>query len=184
MMKSEFSQRDDKEKAREKALEEGVKRLNSRMRTEKELKIWLAEKGYDAEIINEVITRLKEPGYLNDEEYCRQYFFYSKKKGKADYRILMELEERGIPSAKGKEIFKEIRDQNKDENSWDGENRELDDRKLAMEIGCKMKEHQLAASKEIDEKFKAKVSRRLASLGYPSSTIYYVVDFLGKTNEE
>ena len=62
------------------------------------------------------------------------------------------------------------------------------DRKKAMETGLKMADEQLRRSGELDERFMGKVGRRLMSLGYDSSTCYYVIGALrkrsGERNEE
>ena len=58
---------------------------------------------------------------------------------------------------------------------------QTDDRALAMEIGEKMVRQQRENGKDRDEKFFARVGRRLAGLGYDSGTIYSV---LGKLRQD
>ncbi len=51
---------------------------------------------------------------------------------------------------------------------------ELDDATVARSVAQKMAKNQLADGKELDEKFMARLARRLAGLGYTSSVIYGV----------
>ena len=52
----------------------------------------------------------------------------------------------------------------------------ISDRDAALEMGLKMARQQEASGKDFDQKFLARVGRRLAGLGYDSSTCYYVMN--------
>lgn len=47
--------------------------LGRRMHAEKELKLKLAQKGYERELINIVVTDIKSRGYLNDYQFASQF---------------------------------------------------------------------------------------------------------------
>ena len=53
-----------------------------------------------------------------------------------------------------------------------------DEKGRALEVGRKMARQQADSGKLQDEKFSAKVARRLAGLGYSTSIVYYVLDRL------
>lgn len=66
-----------------KALESAFRLLSFRPRSEKELQEKLFEKKFDSKIVEEVISRLKELGYLNDREFAKAWVLERKaKKGK------------------------------------------------------------------------------------------------------
>ena len=54
----------------------------------------------------------------------------------------------------------------------------FDEKKRALEIGAKMTRQHLSDGKELDEKFFARVGRRLAGQGYSADTVYFVVNKL------
>ena len=54
-------------------------------------------KGYEQNNIKSAVARLTELGYINDEKYALAYAKYlSEKKGKGQYALRKELEEKGI----------------------------------------------------------------------------------------
>lgn len=175
MMTSEFSSRDDKKELLERAMESAIKKLNTRQRTEKEIADFLKEKEYTQEVISTVICQLKELNYVDDAEYCRQYFKYSKKKNKADYRIIKELNQKGIASDLAKKVFNNLRNQESGRMLFFDPEVELDDKKLALSVGMQMMENQVQSGKEPDSKFFARIGRRLATLGFDSGTVYSVL---------
>ncbi len=146
-----------------------LRKLSFRARTEKEIRDFLAEKEFTEEEIEDTVSFLKEYDYLNDERYCRQYYIYSRSKGKALYRIIQELKQKGISSSVSKNVIDDM------ENDAEYEGKLVDDREAALKVGLKMTRAQKNENKPIDEKFLAKVGRRLMSLGYSSGTCYFVI---------
>ncbi len=68
-----------------------------KMRTESEVKSKLNEQGYDDEVIDEVITNLKELGYINDSIYVEKFIKDAVNiKNQGINRIRYELQLRGI----------------------------------------------------------------------------------------
>ncbi len=165
-----------KENARDAAL----RKLTARARTEKEICDYLSDREFSTEEIKDAVDFLKEYDYLNDERYCRQYYIYSRKKGKAMYRIVRELEKKGISASISKSAIEDM------ENEEEYKEQVIDDRLAAMDVGLKMARIQREDNKEIDQKFLARVGRRLMGLGYDSGTCYYVMEKIkdyGKENE-
>ena len=72
--------------------------LSKSVKTEKEIITKLKKRGYVSEIIDNVIFKLKDYGYVNDEEFAEKYInSYSKNKGK---RLLKsELKLKGVSDA-------------------------------------------------------------------------------------
>ena len=72
--------------------------LSKSVKTEKEIIAKLKKRGYVSEIIDKVIFKLKDYGYVNDEEFAEKYInSYSKNKGK---RLLKsELKLKGVSDA-------------------------------------------------------------------------------------
>jgi len=154
----------------EKAREAALKKLGSRARTEKEIRNHLRSLGFSTEDVNDTVGFLKEYNYLNDERYCRQYYVYARPKGKALHRIIRELEQKGIPAGLARTALEDM----EAEPEYGGE--VISDRDAALEVGLKMARQQEASGKDFDQKFLARVGRRLAGLGYNSSTCYYVMN--------
>ena len=161
MMKSGLS---GKDKARERAL----KKLSTRERTEKEILDFLCGEGCTSVESKEIVAEFKEWGYLDDERYCRRYFEYGRSKGKAAARIIRELVQKGISADKARDVLSDMNEESED-GKWE------DDRRVALSVGMKMAVNQADSGKPSDEKFLARVGRRLAGLGYDSGTCYYVI---------
>lgn len=162
----------------EKAFDTACRKLSARMRSEQELRQLLAKAGFDEAVTAKTIDELKACNYIDDEKYCSEYFRYAKTKGKADGRIIRELGEKGISHELAQNVIDDMRDECL-QNS-ENEGKIADDAALALTVAKKMLRQQLENQKAIDEKFLARVGRRLASLGYDSGTIYGI---LGKLRQ-
>lgn len=170
----------------QKAFDAGCRKLSARIRTEKDIREFLKQNGFGEEAADEAVAMLKEYRYLDDERYCKEYFRYAKAKGRADARIVKELTAKGVSSELAQNAIEDARSEAEAERSTAGvsdflEQPQTDDRALAMEIGEKMARQQRENGKDRDEKFFARVGRRLAGLGYDSGTIYSV---LGKLRQD
>lgn len=162
------------------AFDAACRKLSARMKTEHEMRSYILSLGFDEAVTEQVICELKSYGYLDDEKYCRAYFRYAKAKNKADGRIVRELCEKGISGEMARNAIEDMRAEFA--LTPDGcDEGVCDDRMLAQKLGEKMMRQQLAGGKEVDEKFLARVGRRLAGLGYDSATIYAV---MGKLKQD
>ena len=149
--------------SKEKARDAALRKLASHMRTEKEIRDHLKSLDFSTEDVDDTAAFLKEYNYIDDEEYCRQYYAAARRKGKAQYRIIRELEQKGISASVSREVFEDMEDEG------------MSDREAALEIGLKMACQQEGADCT-DQKFLARVGRRLAGLGYSSDICYYVMN--------
>ena len=176
------------------AFSAACRKLSTRMRTEKEIEGYLKELEFTEEAISEALTELRDCGYINDKKYAFEYFKYARRKGWAMQRIRHELATKGIGAGVIEEVKDEIEeamDENARTQAGATENAgefgasgflgefaeelpELDDTPVAREVAQKMARNHLADGKELDEKFMARLARRLAGLGYSSSVIYGV----------
>jgi regulatory protein len=82
---------------REATYQAALRLLNFRPRTEAELRAKLAEKGFEQGLVNEVIQRLKEEGWVADERFARAWV-ESRALGRPRGRrlIALELKRKGI----------------------------------------------------------------------------------------
>lgn len=171
-----FASSDDTKKRT--ARDAALRKLSSRDRTEKEIRDFLAEAGYEADEAEDAVAFLKECGYLDDKNYCRKYYVYGSSKGKSRERIVRELVQKGIPAEHSRNVFEDMAD----DPQW--QENLTDDRTNALKIGSRMARDQEASGKELDEKFMARVGRRLMGLGYESGICYYVIGKLRDYSKE
>src|ERR1700722_3511840 len=90
--------------------------LSFRNRSEKEIREYLAKKNALPEVIERIISSLKEKKFLNDEEFARSFVLNRarlKPKGKALLKI--ELRQKGIAEDLIKKVLDEVREEIPDE---------------------------------------------------------------------
>lgn len=90
--KLEFLQTDSE---REIAQNKAISYISKYQKTEKELKDYLIKKGFDEEIVLEVIKKLKEYSFVDDDIYAKN-FIKSKSKKSGKRKLFFELKKRGI----------------------------------------------------------------------------------------
>ena len=155
------------EKLLEKASEKAASYINIKPRTEYQMKKYLKEKGFEEEVVTEVINQLKEYHYIDDIEYASMYFRYGFEKGRGVERIKRELAEKGVRSddiAIAYEDLEEVPDQ----------------MEAAMEIARSVISGIDLDELDYDEKRKlqAKIGRRLMGRGFSSDVVYKAVNRL------
>lgn len=155
---------DTREKTIEKAAGKAGAFINIKPRTCFQVKKYLREKGFDEEIISEVLEMLKEYRYIDDMEYSRMYFRYGFGKGRGLSRIRRELSEKGVASEVMDAAYDELDDV-------------PDQTELAMEIGRAMVSGADIGEMSFDEKRKlqARIGRRLMSRGFSPDIAYKVI---------
>ena len=143
-----------------------AKYLASRARSTGEMKTHLKSKGYEESEIAAVIADFLDYGYLDDEDYCRQYIKYAFSKGKGPLRVKQELAEKGI---------------SRDTIAFALEDYEMEESDLDRALAQARK---TVAGKPVDEKMKGRVGRRLVSLGYSTDIAYKVIGILMRDQDE
>lgn len=159
----------NREETFEKIKDAALTYLSYGMRTEKQMRLKLKEKGFDkaAEecIIDDVIDFLKEYSFINDEKYAISYIEYAISKGHGRIKIRNALRERGINVNVIEDAFYEYEKQN-DMNC----EATMSEAERALNEAMKTVD-----GHDIDDKLIAKVGRKLKSRGFESEAIYYAV---------
>ncbi|MCM1194887.1 MAG: RecX family transcriptional regulator [Firmicutes bacterium] len=78
------------------AFEKAVNYISRSMKTRSKTKEYLMGKGYSEEVADNVVDRLSELNYLNDETYARLYVEQNSVT-KGERRIKQELRQKGVP---------------------------------------------------------------------------------------
>ena len=127
--------------------------LNLRMRTEAEMRDKMVRRGYLPKVIDEVVERLYQDRYLNDEHYA-EVFIESMKRYKyyGAYMMKKRLFEKKVP--------KEIIEEKLAELVSEDDEREIATRYVEKEFG------ELKAVRKFDYEDKQKIMRRLLSRGF------------------
>lgn len=137
--------------------------INARMRTEKQLRKYLSDKGFDSSEIDAVAEEFKKYGYIDDVNYAMLYFEYAFGKGRGMIRIRKELREKGIDP----DIIDE---------AYDMLETDHDEYETAEAVGRQV----LAGidTEDLDyrekQKLRARIARRLAGRGFPADIVYKV----------
>ncbi len=152
------------ESEKETAMDKALRHLTATAKTEKQIRDFLAGKGFLPAVCDYVVERLKGYNFLNDSDYAKTYAsFASKKKGSR--LIRMELRAKGI-----------------DENEIDGAigeisvDDELETAKILLE--------KYLRGKQIDGLTLQKACRYLLSKGFAYETVKDAIKELGEIEEE
>lgn len=149
---------------REKAAEKAASYINIKPRTAFQVKTYLRSKGYEDDVIDEVIEQLKEYHYVDDLQYAEMYFRYGFEKGRGVSRIKRELSEKGVDSYIIERAYEELE--------------EIPDQyQMAEEIAMPMINGIAIEELDYDAKrrLQAKIGRKLMSRGFSSDVVYKVI---------
>lgn len=144
--------------------------LEHRMRTAKEMKNRLNEKGFSEDEIAETMDWLTSKKYVDDVNYGSEYLRMGFEKGRGISRIKYELKEKGISSEDIQAAIFAYEDEYQIDIMEEEYDRALAQARRAVRLNG------------ADEKGLAKTGRRLNSLGYSSSIIFKVISVI--RNEE
>lgn len=146
------------------AYDEGARFLARRMRTARETRQHLAQKGFGDSEIQKAMEFLTENRALDDEEYAAVYARRSLVKGKSTARIRAELKTRGISGPDIEAGLSRILPDDGRRNETEGERA----RSIAAGLLAGL-------DSPPDSKALAKAGRKLAGLGYDSELIYRIL---------
>jgi len=77
------------------AFNKAIKYLGTRLHSRKEIIFYLSGKGYESGVVNEVMDKLEEYKYINDENFAGEFIkSYSKKYGR--HYVVSRLKEYGV----------------------------------------------------------------------------------------
>lgn len=153
------------------------------VKTSGQVRDYLAKKEYTPEEIDAALEMLIEYKYVDDAQYCRDYYMLACRKGRGRRRIEQDLERKKI----SRSVIRDTLDDFLSEENPDYEDvvREtLTEKERAMALGKKMVNEQRASGKPLDRAFCAKVGRRLTSQGYGGDTIYSVIGMVMRQSEK
>jgi regulatory protein len=141
--------------------------LTLRAHSEKELRAKLRVGGYTADVIETVVRRCQELGYLNDELFARQRArALAVNRLAGDRRIAFDLREKGIDAELSARVIAEVRGEFGEEEA------------AGRLLRKKIRERPIAS---LSEREKAALARSLTGKGFPLSLI---LKTLKKTGEE
>lgn len=86
------------ENGTQKAMDQALRLLSFRARSEREMADRLAKKGFEPDVTDRTVVRLKELGLLNDGALARDMTEVRRRGGRGDHRIRQELRKRGLAS--------------------------------------------------------------------------------------
>lgn len=81
----------------QKAMDQALRLLSFRARSEREMADRLAKKGFAPDVADQTVTRLRELNLLNDGALARDMAESRRRSGRGDHRIRQELRKRGLP---------------------------------------------------------------------------------------
>ena len=91
------------------ALDKALTHITVSMKTEKEIRDFLARKGFLQNVCDYVVDKMKEYGFLEHALYAKQYTEYAGKK-KGARLIALELKRRGVDDETARNAVAEIED--------------------------------------------------------------------------
>lgn len=150
-----------------------MNKLSTRSRTVWELEQYLKQKGFENEEIDRLIDEFKDFGYINDNNYCHEYFRYAFGKGKSKFRVFNELKQKGIAG----DVIS---------IAFDNYEEPVDEKVIARREAEKILSAEGGLKEApISEKIIARIGRRLSSKGFSAGLIYEIIgDLRDEHNRE
>ncbi|MBN7772870.1 regulatory protein RecX [Clostridium aminobutyricum] len=178
-------------KKKKDAIDAALKYLAHRDRTCQEIRLHLSEKGYDKEEIEKAVTYLFDMKYLDDAAYVEKYMEYAVSKGKGRAKIKHELKEKGIDKDLLEDLLcssESLTGQNERKRAYAEAVKILGNTKLKFSTDCDDDldndfNKKMLKYKEM-QKVKAKVGRRLESLGYSRDVIFTTIEEIFSGNPQ
>lgn len=156
-----------------------LRHLEHRDRTCREMRQYLESKGYLEKEIDDTISYLLDMKYLCDESYVKKYVDYASSKGKGSLKIKAELHKKGIDNELINETLNSC-------ETFEVENESSRAMAQALKIMRTVEDDILpdfnddfnTKSQKYKElqKIKAKIARRLNSLGYSHDVIFLTIN--------
>ena len=146
------------------AFDKALTFLSATRKTEKEIRLHLSKKGYLPSVIDYVVEKLREYGFINDEEYAEAYTESASKK-KGGRLIRMELKNKGLSEEAIENALSEL-----------DEGQELETAKGILE--------KYMRGKTADKATLQKAYRHLMSKGFDYDTAKAAIDAYGGMDED
>ena len=146
------------------AFDKALTFLSATRKTEKEIRLHLSKKGYLPAVIDYAVEKLREYGFINDEEYAEAYTESASKK-KGGRLIRMELKNKGLSEEAIENALSEL-----------DEGQELETAKGILE--------KYMRGKTADKATLQKAYRHLMSKGFDYDTAKAAIDAYGGMDED
>lgn len=150
------------ESEKQTALDKALTHITVSMKTEKEIRDYLARKGYLQDVCDFVVEKMKSYGYLDDALYAKQYAEAAAKR-KGARLIALELKRRGVADEVAREAVEGI------ENSEESAKRVLE---------------KYMRGKEVTRETLRKAYAHLISKGFDYDTARTALKSLGEDDED
>lgn len=95
---------------RKKALTKAMNLLARQEKTEKQVRAYLAKKEFSNEVIEQVVSDLKEWNYLNDARFASRYAFLRQNRG-GKRKVKRELMQKGVTQEQAQAAVEELDEQ-------------------------------------------------------------------------
>jgi regulatory protein len=149
-------------------LEHAADFLSRRDYASGQLKKKLLEKGHSPEAAAQTVQQLAQDGYIDDSRFAEDYAKRAIEKGKGRRRIVRELMERGVEPGEAQQAALQA----------DDEAGGSDYERALAQAQSMLEKEGLAGEDPVPDKLKARIARRLSSLGYESQDIWRVLEHL------
>lgn len=158
-----------------KASEKAAAYLAGGMKSELQVRQYLARKGYSEEECDEAVEELKEYHFIDDYAYAVAYFRAGFEKKRGERRIRRELEEKGVKGEPVEAALRELTD----------EGDVPDEYEQAMEVASSVvrdytPEEMEAMDFATKQKLRGRIVRRLGGRGFSGDVSYRVAKELVK----
>jgi len=148
------------ETAAERALQKAYRFLAMRAHSEKELRLKLAARGFDGEIVDAVIALLRSQGYLDDVDFAGQWARHlAVDKLLGNKKIAASLMEKGV----GRELA---------EKAIHAAREDLDEAQALRKLLGKRKGPDL---RDMDDRLRKRLFRNLVMKGFPPGLVYETI---------
>jgi regulatory protein len=153
--------------------------LANRMRTSEEVRRHLKEKGYGESEITETINELIGLRYLDDYLFSMRYYEYNREKKRGSLRAERELLEKGID----KETVRNAKEDFLYEQGVDEYEDALQIARKELYVPSDIY-GEAPRKRTVDDRFAAKIARKLESKGFSKGDIFRVLDSIRREAAE
>ena len=147
-----------------------AKKLSRKAMTVKELRDYLAKRGYQSEEIDRVIKDMLDFGYLNDARFACEFLIYDLEKGKSRKRAFYDLKQKGVSDKDIETGYNEYLDEYGEPDEHASAYKE------ALKVLHAADLEPGEVSEEIREKISGRIARRLFTRGFSQSLIYEILN--------
>lgn len=151
------------------------RKLSMSMKTEKELRKFLLEKGFEIEEVDQLIAEYKQLRYIDDVTYGKLFLKAAFRKGRGKSRAMRELLAKGVNKDDAEKAYSILVEESEEEDFFDKTVISEEERALKL-VEKILKGESLEDCTKLDDRTLGRISRRLASQGYSSSIVFKILE--------